>query len=197
MQKFKPTCDRSGERRKAHFKNLNLAVLQHWYHGDPNSDLRCLLTNEPGWSQHQDWGTGESVLRFRLDFNHIRQQNRFLLKLTKTKSPGVSVDKTRDPSAIFRSQDLSLWANRMSLIEFMCCQCISSEQHKYVTQDSAKSHMSLQRFPRETWAWGLQSRENFDQFQLTYWSKTPIDYDEFVNMLSDPLAKPYYTQLQI
>jgi hypothetical protein len=98
---------------------------------------------------------------------------------------------------MFRSQDLSLWANRMSLIEFMCCQTVTTEQHKYITQDSAKSHMSLQRFPRETWAWGLQTRENFDKFQLTYWSKQPLDYDQFVDMLSDPLGKPYYTQLNL
>jgi hypothetical protein len=197
MTKFQPTCDRSGERRKAHYKNLNLPALQHWYHGDPNCELHCLLTKQPGWCQHQDWGTGQATLRFRLDFNHIRQQNRFLLNLTKTKSPGVSVDKTRDPSSLFRSQDLSLWQNRMSMIEFMCCQTVTTEQHKYITQDSAKSHMSLTNFPRETWAWGLQSRENFESFQQTLWQHTPIDYDQFIAMLEDPLARPYYTEFAI
>ena len=195
--KFTPTCNKSGEVRKAHYKNLNLAVLQHWYMGNPHTELRCLLTGSPGWVDVPNIVTGDTSLRFRLDFNHIRQQNRFLLGLTKTKSPGMSVDKTRDPSAIFRSTDLAKADRRMQLLEFMCCMPVSMEYHKYVTQDSSLHHVCLADFPAASWPWGLQSQGNFEEFQSHYWGSVLINYADFVTMLHDPLAAPFYTQFPI
>lgn len=197
LELFKPTAATSSERRKAHYKNLNLPILQHWYHGDPQQTLTCSLTGTPGFLEDRDRVTGEPVMRFRLDFNHIRQQNRFLLGLTKTKSPGISVDKTRDPSSIFRSQDLSLARNRMQMLEFMTCNLVSVEQHKYITQDSSKNHVSLDHFPESTWAWGLQTRDNFDEFQQRYWGDRLVDWEEFVDLLRDPLAPPFWHRFQI
>lgn len=197
LLKFQPTCNRPSEQRKAHFKNLNLAVLQHWYLGHAGAELRCLITRTPGWVTHANTVTGVSQTRFRLDFNHIRQQNRFLLGLTRTKSPGVSVDKTRDPSAIFRSVDLTRPDRAMLLLEFMTCMPVTTEYHKYITQDSSTAHVCLAHYSADTWPWGLQSRANFQQFQLTYWHHVLIDYDAFVTLLCDPLAPPYWSQWQI
>ena len=191
---FEPTADTSSERRKAYYKNLNLAVLQHWYIGDHNTELTCLLTREPGWLTVNDISSGEAKLRFRLDFNHIRQQNRFLLGLTRTKSPGQSVDKNRDPSAIFRSKDLAKHSNYLHLLEFMCCMPITVEQHKYVTQDSSLAHIALTNFPPDTHPWGLKSQANFDSFQKHYWGSIRVDYSAFIAMLRDPLAPAYYLQ---
>lgn len=189
---FQPTCTKPGEIKKAYYKNLNLSVLQHWYMGDPDTALECLITGEPAWITVPDRSTGEPKLRFRLDFNHIRQQNRFLLGLTKTKSPGRSVDKNQDPSALFRAKNLALAENSRDLTEFMCCIPITLEQHKYVTQDSSLAHMSLDNFDR--WPWGLQNSTNFNTFQKHYWGTHKIDYDLFIAMLRDPLAQPYYLQ---
>jgi len=197
LERFKPTADTASERRKAHYKNLNIPILQHWYQGDPQLELKCSLTQTSAWLPDRDRVTGEPLLRFRIDFNHIRQQNRFLLGLTRTKSPGVSVDKTRDPSALFRSQDLSLIRNRMFMLEFMCCMAVSVEQHKFITQDSAKNHICLDHFPEHTHPWGLQSRLNFDLFQQTYWGRLLIDWEELVDLLKDPLAPPYWHRFQI
>lgn len=136
-------------------------------------------------------------MRFRVDFNHIRQQNRFLLGLTRVKSPGVSVDKTHDPSSLFRSRDLSRVENRMSMLEFMCCNVVSVEEHKFITQDSSKNHISLDHFPEDTHPWGLQCRDNFEQFQNCYWGSTLIDWEEFTDLLRDPLAPPFWHRFQI
>ncbi len=197
LELFKPTADTASERRKAHYKNLNVAILQHWYQGDPQLELRCSLTAAPAWLPDLDRVTGEPVLRFRVDFNHIRQQNRFLLGLTRVKSPGVSVDKTRDPSAIFRSQDLSLAGNRMFMLEFMTCNVVSVEQHKFITQDSSKNHISLSNFPEASHPWGLQCRDNFELFQQRYWGQVLIDWEEFTDLLKDPLAPPFWHRFQI
>jgi hypothetical protein len=132
-----------------------------------------------------------------LDFNHIRQQNRFLLGLTKTKSPGMSVDKTRDPSAIFRSVDLAKPDRKMQLLEFMCCMPVSTEYHKYITQDSSLHHICLADFPAASWPWGLRSEANFNQFQQDYWGSVMINYADFITMLHDPLATPFYAQFHV
>lgn len=197
LEPFKPTRNTSSEQRKAHYKNLNLAILQHWYQGDPQQPLQCALTGTPGFLEDRDRVTGEPITRFRLDFNHIRQQNRFLLGLTRVKSPGISVDKTRDPSSLFRSQDLSTVKNRMFMLEFMTCNVVCTEQHKYITQDSSKNHVTLSHYPRSSWAWGLQSRENFELFQHWYWGSTLIDWDQFLAMLQDPLAPPFWHTFRI
>lgn len=194
---FQPTCDKAGEIKKAYYKNLNLPVLQHIYMGDPNRPLTCRLTGEPGWVTVPDLVTGEPKTRFRLDFNHIRQRNKFLLGLTRVKSPGTSVDKVRDPSMIIRACDLSLAVNRLRLMEMICCIPLTLEQHKYVTQDSSLGHISLADFPAHSWPWVLQSRANFDSVQQQYWGSTPVDYDQLITMLMDPLAPPFYTQFQL
>lgn len=194
---FQPTCDKAGEIKKAYYKNLNLSVLQHIYMGDPTRQLTCLLTGEPGWVAVPDLVTGEPKMRFRLDFNHIRQRNKFLLGLTRVKSPGTSVDKVRDPSSIIRACDLSLTANRMRLMEMICCIPLTLERHKYVTQDSSLNHISLAYYPAHSWPWVLQSRENFEAVQQQYWGSTLVDYDQLITMLMDPLAEPYYTQFQL
>lgn len=194
---FQPTCDKPGEIKKAYFKNLNLPVLQHIYMGDPSRPLTCLLTGETGWVSVPDLITGEPKTRFRLDFNHIRQRNRFLLGLTRVKSPGTSVDKVRDPSSIIRACDLSKATNRIRLMEMICCIPLTLERHKYVTQDSSLNHVSLAYFPAHSWPWVLQSRDNFEQVQQQYWGSTLVDYDQLITMLMDPLAEPFYTQFTL
>lgn len=194
---FQPTCDKTGEIKKAYFKNLNLPTLQHIYMGDPNAPLTCLLTGEPGWVNFPDLVTGEPKLRFRLDFNHIRQRNRFLLGLTRVKSPGTSVDKDRDPSMIIRAMDLSRAERRLRLMEMICCIPLTLEYHKYVTQDSSLNHISLANFPAHSWPWVLKSRANFDSVQQHYWGSTLVDYDQLITMLLDPMAPPFYTQFQL
>jgi hypothetical protein len=109
----------------------------------------------------------------------------------------MSVDKTRDPSAIFRSTDLSKPDRRMQLLEFMCCMPVSMEYHKYITQDSSLHHVSLADFPAAAWPWGLRSQENFNSFQQHYWGSVLINYSDFVTMLHDPFAQPFYTQFQV
>lgn len=194
---FQPTCDRAGEIRKAYYKNLNLPILQHIYMGDPNTALTCLLTGEPGWASVRDLATGEIKRRFRLDFNHIRQRNGFLLGLTRVKSPGASVDKVRDPSMTVRARDLSLFRNRLDLMEMICCIPLTLEQHKYVTQDSSLNHISLANFPASSWPWVLQSRDNFEQVQTKYWGSVLVDYDQLITMLMDPMEQPFYTRFPI
>ncbi len=194
---FQPTCDKAGEIKKAYYKNLNLPVLQHIYMGDPTTPLTCLLTGEPGWVNFPDLVTGEPKTRFRLDFNHIRQRNRFLLGLTRVKSPGVSVDKDRDPSAIIRACDLGQAERRLRLMEMICCIPLTLEYHKYVTQDSSVNHVSLANYPAHSWPWVLKSRDNFETVQRTYWGSVLVDYDQLITMLMDPMADAFYTQFQL
>lgn len=168
---FIPTASLPGEVRKAKVKNLNLPFLQFMYHGDSQIPLHCLITKQAGWVERPDYGTGESKTRFRLDFNHIRQ------KCNETRVAGISVDKSgTSPSNIFRGRIFDPTykttayntaerqrQREMDFFEFVCIMPISSEEHSFISQDSAKSHITLKNFHPDTWAWCLQNQENFEK----------------------------------
>ncbi len=85
----------------------------------------------------------------------------------------------------------------MFMLEFMTCNVVSVEQHKFITQDSSKNHISLSNFPEASHPWGLQCRDNFELFQQRYWGQVLIDWEEFTDLLKDPLAPPFWHRFQI
>ena len=170
VEYFTPTANKYAEIRKAKLKNSNLPYLQYMYHGDALTPLQCLITGVPGWVHGRDYGTGEAKTRFRLDFNHIRQLS------NAYRYAGDSVDKSnRNPSSLFRDRYLNpdyfegpyayFWRQaerEMDIFEFMCIMPISGEEHSFISQDSAKSDITLRSFDKNTWGWFLRSDENFE-----------------------------------
>lgn len=175
---FTPTVDKPGEIRKAKIKNLNLPVLQLWFNGDATKPLKCLISRKPAFSIFPDLVTGQKKQRFDCDFNHIRQfQDGRCFS-------GVSKDKgSIGPADIFRVYDLSLSKNKAFLVEFMTTMTVSTEIHSYISQDSAKGHITLANMKKQWWPWGLKNKKNFDSFCKKFDLK--IDYDIFVERLSD------------
>jgi hypothetical protein len=192
---FTPTVHKCKEINKARVKNANLPFLQYMYHGDPEKSLHCLITKNPGFVDIPDFGTGEQKQRFTLDFNHIRQ------RCTDARQAGNSVDKGHhDPSHIFRSRYLDpnyrgpnykynyrQRERELDVFEFMCIMPITSEIHSYITQDSAKSNITLKNFPKETWALCLQNEDYFETikkgFNIQHFDY--ITYDWFIDHLSN------------
>lgn len=194
LEQFTPTANSSSEIRKARIKNANLPFLQYMYHGDPETPLHCLITGQHGWVHRNDYGTGKQKSRFRLDFNHIRQ------KCNDLRTAGESLDKYTSPSSIFRASYLDpSYESRAYIIqerqkqrerdvfEFMCIMPICSEEHSFISQDSAKSDLVLTNFAKETWAWCLQSAENFEKTKkfLGIIHYKFIDYDFIIDHLSN------------
>ena len=167
------------EDRKAQIKNHNLPILQHMYMGDNTAPLKCLITQTPGFIKVNDFVTGNSKLRFRLDFNHIRQ------RASIKSHAGHSVDKgPRVPSGIFRETKFNDGFNeKRYLFEFMTIIPVCTEYHSYISQDSAKGDITLQNFKKEYWPWVLQTKKNYNIFCNTY-DIGGIEYEQFVDHLS-------------
>jgi hypothetical protein len=193
---FVPTADKQGEIRKAKIKNANLPYLQLMYNGDPYEPLRCLITKRNGWFSLADFGTGQMKKRFILDFNHIRQ------RCTSACQAGTSIDKgpSGDPSGWIRSRYLDpsyrgpnysyvyrQKERELDVFELMTIMPITSEYHSYVTQDSAKSDITLLSFEKSTWAWCLQNKQNFNETKqlLSIKHFDWVEYDWFIDHLSN------------
>lgn len=171
---FTPTRNSSGEWAKARWKNKNLPFLQYMYHGNPVTPLRCIISGTLGWTRVPCLVTGTDKLRFNIDFNHIRQEQR------GNRVAGTSKDKgSRAPSAIFRSTDIQKTA--LALLEFMCIIPVSQEWHGYITQDSALGHITLFNYDHAHWPWFLQRRANYES--IIAGSQIDFDYAWFVDHL--------------
>jgi len=182
---FVPTKENQGESRKANLKNHNLPILQEWYNGKPYQPLKCLITKEIGFYEFPDITTNLPKQRFTCDFNHIRQ-----IQDGGCRS-GVSVDKRiNDPSAIIRSVRLDDSSKKLDLIELMTTMTLNKQIHGFVSQDSAKSHITLDNFQQEWWPWGLKNSKNFYKFAKKY-GVADIDYDKFIDMLKT-IDKPSF-----
>lgn len=179
----------SKENRKADIKNHNLPILQYIYHGDHETQLHCLLTKEPAFVDVANWATGESKRRFRLDFNHIRQQCNDL------RYSGKSLDKMeQDPSAIFREKRLDQAGHQKYLLEFLTIMPITTEQHSYITQDSSKHDITLACFPKDTWPWALQSEPNWQSVCRKY-NIHGINYQQWIDHLNTIHHPPLHERL--
>lgn len=169
------------EDRKAQIKNHNLPILQHMYMGDPTTPLQCMISQTPAFIQLNDFVTGKTKWRFRLDFNHIRQL------ATANRHAGHSLDKgTRVPSGIFRETkfDSPSAADRKYLFEFMTIMPVCTEYHSYISQDSAKGDIVLTNFKRKHWPWILKSQKNYDAFCKQY-DLPGVSYDQMIDHLSN------------
>ena len=192
-EQFIPTAMAYGEVRKAKIKNANLPFLQFMYYGDFETPLRCLITGQHGWVHRPDYGTSAKKTRFRLDFNHIRQ------KCDQTARAGSSLDKSESPSSIFRNSYLDpaykgtayLLPERqlrreLDFFEFVSIMPICSEEHRFISQDSAKSNLTLTNFDKKTWAWCLQSAEQFEKTKQAFGINIlkHVDYDFIIEHLT-------------
>lgn len=178
------------ENRKADIKNYNLPILQFLYHGDSTIELHCLLTKEPAFVNVPNWATGDDKRRFRIDFNHIRQ------KCNELRQGGKSLDKMGlDPSALFREKRLDYPGHQTYLLEFLAIMPITTEQHSYITQDSAKHDITLNCFPKYSWPWALRSESNWKRTCARY-NIMGISYREWIGHLSSTEAAPLHERLQ-
>jgi len=178
LHTFKSTKDTYKENRKAEIKNYNLPILREMYMGDPNKELRCMMTGRIGFAEFKSFVSNKFHQRFLLDFDHIRQKR--IPGFT-----GVSVDKSKTypPSGLFRGFKLD--AHPMALIEFMTCWPILTEVHESKTQDSTYGDIVLSDIPKEHWPWVLKTKENYDYFTKKYGIDYYFTYDEFIEFLSD------------
>jgi hypothetical protein len=175
---FTPTKDTPGEIRKAVLKNTNLPILQFWFNGNSKTPLKCLVLSKPAFLNFRDLVTKKDKQRFDCDFNHIRQYQ------DGNCYSGVSKDKgDKSPSDIFRTYDLSKPVNKDFLVEFMTTMTVCTEVHSYISQDSAKGHITLTSMKKSWWPWGLKNKKNFDKFCEKF--NIDIDYDAFIDRLSD------------
>ena len=191
---FVPTrLDKYGEIRKAEIKNYNLPILQYWFNGNPETELKCLVSNTFGFLDFPNIVTGDARQRFTIDFNHIRQKSSVSCR------SGISVDKLKyDPSHLFRTYYLDQERYKISLIEIMTTIPINTLYHKFISNDSAKSDITLLNFKQEWWPWGLKNKENFDLFCKKY--HLNLDYNKFISLLSDiniPCVQYSYTDGQL
>lgn len=180
-----------GEDRKADIKNHNLPILQHMYMGSRETPLECLITGTPAFIQVPDFASGKSKVRFRLDFNHIRQRT------TDHVHPGTSVDKQTTPSAIFRETRFDDRASKshLALFEFMCIIPVCTEYHSYISQDSSKNDLTLANYHPKSWPWALRTKKNYTEFTKAY-GIDGIPYDQFIDHLSDIDQPPIYRRLE-
>jgi hypothetical protein len=178
---FKSTKpDSYSENRKADIKNYNLPFLQHMYMGDSSKPLECLITKTPGFMMVPDIVTGLNKLRFRLDFNHIRQRE------SDHRHAGISLDKSsKAPSSIFREYRFdSNVMNKRYLFEFMTIMPICTEYHAYISQDSAKGDITLKNYNKKDWPWVLANEQNYNTYCETY-NIVGIPYEQMIDHLSD------------
>ena len=181
------------EDRKAKIKNHNLPILQYMYMGSRHTPLACLVSKTPAFVTTPHFGNpGQTKLRFRIDFNHIRQW------CSASRQSGTSLDKgTRIPSGIFRDArfDSDLVHHTEYLIEFMTIMPVCTEMHSYISQDSAKNNITLNSFDPSMWPWVLQSAQNFRQFCGDLNIKG-LDYHAFIDHLSDIDHPPLQDRLK-
>jgi hypothetical protein len=185
---FKPTAYTSGEWRKARIKNANLPILQFLYNGDEQAPLKCKISDTPGWINVPDYGTKIEKSRFRIDFNHVRQ------KCTSARQSGNSLDKGyKSPSDIFRgwyfdpnrttpntNEDFN---RKLNLVEFLTIMPVCTEHHSYISQDSAKSDLTLDNFSKDTWIWALQNPDNFENAKAKY--RFNLDYHWLIDHMTN------------
>lgn len=174
---FEPTDPtKYSEVSKAKFKNQNIPVLQLIYQGSEESTLSCSISQTPAWTQWPDLVKGIPKQRFNIDFNHIRQ------RASLSRQGGDSVDKSHhEPSAVFRQTPLS--TRKDALMEFLCCMPVNREYHRYITQDSAMSNITLLNYRQEYWPWALKSKQNYDQVREKY--SLPVEYEWLIDHLSN------------
>lgn len=167
-----------GEDRKAQKKNHNLPILQFMYMGDETLPLTCLVTGTPAFVEWPCLVQGKSLQRFRLDFNHIRQQQ------SGNRVAGTSLDKSRyGPSDIFRTVALDDPLKVRDLVEFMTMIPVSTEYHSYISQSSSYGDITLKNYSKHYWPWHLKTRRNFKKFAKTFGLEW-IDYANFIDHLS-------------
>lgn len=176
---FTPTKDSVGEWSKARYKNYNLPILQHMYNGNEFEPLKCMISNKSGFVDFSCMLTKEHKQRFDIDFNHIRQEAQ------SGRQAGRSKDKLKSaPSSIFRQKYLNVAIDK--LFEFVTIIPLSTEIHSYVTQDSAKGHITLQNYETKHWPWILQSQHNYNSFFATYnININHVTYDWMIDHLSN------------
>jgi hypothetical protein len=174
----------AGEDRKARIKNHNLPILQHLYMGSRDQPLTCSVTGTPAFVSWPCVVRKQPMQRFRLDFNHIRQQQ------TGLRYAGTSLDKGRyGPSDIFRTLALDREVYKRDLIEFMTIMPVSTEYHSYISQSSAYGDVTLKNFKRKIWPWALRTKSNFGKFTEAY-GLDFLDYEQFIDHLSDITHPP-------
>lgn len=167
------------EDRKARIKNHNLPILQHMYMGDPQEPLQCAVTGTPAFVTWPCVVRGQTMQRFRIDFNHIRQ------RAQTNKQSGISVDKGRyDPSHLFRTYELDSRWHKRQLIEFMTIMPVCTEYHSYISQSSAYGDIVLNNFDRKQWPWLLRTKKNFNSFVKQY-DLDHLDYNILIDHLND------------
>ena len=189
---FESTNDTSyNENRKAQIKNHNLPILRYMYMGDPTTEICCMIDGSPAFVEVPDYVTGKPKRRFRLDFNHIRQE------MTERVNAGMSKDKGRRlPSGLFREVRFDSADHRLAwTIEFMTIMPVSTEQHSYISQDSSLGNITLKSFPKFTWPWVLKSEKNFQKFCRDL-KISGLDYSEFIDHLSDIHHDPLHLRLR-
>ena len=174
---FEPTDpEKYSEVKKAKFKNQNIPVLQMIYQGSETATLGCCISQTPAWTQWPNLVNAAPKQRFNIDFNHIRQ------RATPARQSGDSVDKSKyEPSEVFRQTALD--TRKDSLMEFLCCMPVNREYHRYITQDSAMSDITLLNYKQEYWPWALKSKVNYDQVKTKY--DLPVDYEWLIDHLSN------------
>lgn len=180
-----------GENRKAEIKNYNLPFLQHMYMGNPDMPLQCLITKTSAFVKVPDIITGQDKIRFRLDFNHIRQE------ASDNRHAGKSLDKSGTPSAIFRENrfDQTVY-NKRYLFEFMTILPVCEEYHSYISQDSAKGNITLLNYKKEYWPWILSEEKNYNEFCKIY-NIEGIPYELIIDHLSNINHPSIFKRLSI
>jgi hypothetical protein len=179
----KPTS--SGENRKAYYKNYNLPILQHMYMGDSKQPLHCVINQTPAFTEFPCVVQKKPLMRFRIEFNHIRQ------RAAEGRQAGSSIDKncSYGPSELFRSRALDDPKYRGDLIEFMTMMPVDADAHKWITQSSAYGDITLTDFPHRHWPWHLKTAENFSEICTSYGLEF-LNYDQFIDHLSGVHHRP-------
>ncbi len=173
MKKFTPATNAPAEIKRAHIKNHNLSILNYIYFGDEDFELICSLSKTEAFVEVWSPTRQSLVLRFRLDFDHIRQQD---------KSSIDSLLKS-GPSEIFRGFKLDDPSYKHKLLEMLCCWPISTEYHSYKSDDAKHGNIVLTDYEEKLWPWHLKSKNNFDEVCKRF--KLDLDYEKFINALSD------------
>jgi hypothetical protein len=182
----------SSENRKARYKNHNLPILRHMYMGDPDRELECMINGTSGFQEFPCIVQKRPLLRFRIEFNHIRQ------RAAEGRQAGASMDKNPlyAPSELWRSRELDCPQRQCDLVEFMTMMPVDADAHKWITQSSAYGDITLVDFPQQYWPWHLQSQSTFSQFTACYGLES-LDYQDFIDHLSSNTQPPIRERLRI
>jgi hypothetical protein len=186
---FYPTdLSKYKEMSKAYFKNRNLPLLQYLYHGDETKVISCTISGEPGFAETINYAGGGKKTRFNIDFNHVRQ------RMTGGNQGGASVDKSEAPSSVIRRLDLR--NHSIKGLEFLTIMPVNSLVHSHITQDSAKSNITLANFPKETWIWALQNAENYARaLEALRIETNTLDYEWFLDHMHNIDHEPIFVRI--